>query len=71
MVCFECLSLTVFVSQNGYTALHMAALKGHLPMMELLLERAPQLFEVQSNVSTAWFVARELLSLTGFRVSEW
>ena len=54
MVCFELLSLTVFVSQNGCTAFYVAAEKGHLPLVELLFERAPQLIEMLTNVSAAW-----------------
>ena len=55
MVCFELLSLTVFVSQAGTTVLHIAANKGHLPLVEFLFERAPQLIEARTNVSTAWY----------------
>jgi hypothetical protein len=56
VVCFELLSLTVFVSQEGATALHEAAFGGHLPVVEFLFERAPQLIEMQDNVSAAWCV---------------
>jgi ankyrin repeat protein len=56
VVCFELLSLTVFVSQKGITALHFAAQEGHLPLVELLFERAPQLIEMLTNVSAAWCV---------------
>jgi hypothetical protein len=56
VVCFVLLSLTVFVSQDGFTALHSAALDGHLPVVEFVLQRAPQLIEMRMNVSLAWFV---------------
>ena len=45
------LSLTVFVSQHGNTALHVAADWGHLPLVEFLIEHAPQLIEARTNVS--------------------
>ena len=53
-MCFELLSLTVVESQVGFTALHLAAQEGHLPVVEFLFERAPQLIEMQDNVSAAW-----------------
>jgi ankyrin repeat protein len=45
--------LTVLVSQDGFTALHVAAFEGHLPVVELLFERAPQLIEMQEEVSVS------------------
>jgi hypothetical protein len=61
VVCFELLSLIVFVSQYGNTALHFAAIEGHLPVVEFLFERAPQLIEMQTNVSAAWCVSKSSL----------
>jgi ankyrin repeat protein len=52
---FDLLSLTVLVSQQGATALHSAAYKGHLPLIEFLFERAPQLIEMRDEVSAAWW----------------
>ena len=51
MVCFELLSLTVFVSQRGLSALHLAAFWDHLPVVEFLFEHAPQLIEMRTIVS--------------------
>ena len=53
MVWFELLSLTVFVSQGGFTALHAATQEGHLPVVEFLFEHAPQLVKMRDNVSAA------------------
>ena len=45
------------MSQLGDTALHYAVYyEGHLPMVEFLLEHAPQLIEMRNEVSTVWFV---------------
>jgi hypothetical protein len=55
VVCFELLSLTVFVSQDGSTALHYAAGMGHLPVVEFLFEHTPQLIEMRMNVSAGCF----------------
>jgi ankyrin repeat protein len=55
VVCFELLSLTVFVSQHGITALHYAAANGHLPVVEFLFEHAPQLIEMLQVVSAVVF----------------
>ena len=51
--CASLVALTVFVSQNGRTALHKAALHGHLLVVEFLFERAPQLIEARDDVSVA------------------
>jgi len=51
--CASLVALTVFVSQNGRTALHKAALNGHLLVVEFLFERAPQLIEARDDVSVA------------------
>jgi hypothetical protein len=58
VVCFEllALSLTVFVFQHRSTSLHLAAQEGHLPVVEFLLEHAPQLIEMQDEVSPVWCV---------------
>jgi ankyrin repeat protein len=48
----------VFVSQDGRTALHLAAFKGHLPLVEFLFKHAPQLIEMRTNVSAVWCVFR-------------
>ena len=39
------------VQQNGSTALHLAAMEGYLALVQLLVERAPQLFELTTTVS--------------------
>jgi hypothetical protein len=52
-VCFGLLSLTVVESQDGRTALHMAAQEGHISVVEFLFERAPQLIEMRDEVSAA------------------
>ena len=59
-MCFELFSLTVFVSQNGTIPLHKAAQEGHLPVVEFLIERAPQMIEAKTNEVSA---ARCVLSL--------
>jgi hypothetical protein len=41
---------------QGSTALHLAAMKGHLHVVEFLLERAPQLVEMRDEVSLVWYV---------------
>jgi hypothetical protein len=46
--------------QWGTTALHFAAQEGHLPLVEFLLERAPQLIEMRTIVSAAWCVLSAL-----------
>jgi hypothetical protein len=55
-VCFELFFLIVSVSQQDETALHTAVRKGHLPVVEFLLEHAPQLIEMLDEVSAAWYV---------------
>ena len=65
MVCFELLYLTVVESQDGGTALHYAAGKGHLPTVKLLFEHAPQLIEMRDEVSAAWCVLSCSLSDSG------
>ena len=56
MICF--VLPTVHVFQEGDTALHYAAYyEGHVPMVELLLERAPQLIGILGGVSIGVFQA--------------
>jgi ankyrin repeat protein len=52
--CVLSCSLTLFLYQDGCTALHKAALNGHLLVVEFLFKRAPQLIEMRTNVSAAW-----------------
>ena len=43
----------MFLFQYNSTALHTAAFKGHLPVVEFLFVRAHQLIEMRGEVSAA------------------
>ena len=59
----DSLIVSMLLTQNGFTALHLAALKGHTSTARLLVARCPQLVDRVDNVSVCLFV-RTILCLT-------